>query len=304
MYRVLVLGYSQTGDVSTATESFIRALERPDVTLVKECIRPEEPYPYPWRSIGKFFDVLPECLLGIAPGIESVHFDPDADFDLVILAYQVWFLSPSLPIQGFLQSESARVLRDKKVITLSASRNMWNSASEKMKQLLTELGAVHIDNIVVTHQGPAWATFVSTPRALLFGKKEPLWGIFPAAGLDAATLNKLERFGEVLASRLSQLKSTTQGILRDLDVVTVEKRYVVPELLGWYCFASWARLIHFAGRGGSVVRRLAVYAFVGFLLFAILVGLPITIIISALLRPVIHNPVASYVNRLAQPSGA
>jgi hypothetical protein len=45
---------------------------------------------------------MPECILGVPPEIEPPGFDPIEPFDLVVLAYQVWFLSPSLPVQGFL----------------------------------------------------------------------------------------------------------------------------------------------------------------------------------------------------------
>ena len=67
-------------------------------------------YPFPW-NLYRFFDVFPECVNHEPPEIEKPQFNPDDKFDLVILAYQVWFLAPSLPIQGFLQSEYAKVLR-------------------------------------------------------------------------------------------------------------------------------------------------------------------------------------------------
>ncbi len=57
------------------------------------------------------------------------------------LAYQVWFLSPSLPVTAFLKSAAAAVLKDTPVITFIACRNMWLSAQEKMKVMLRDAGA-------------------------------------------------------------------------------------------------------------------------------------------------------------------
>ena len=177
--------------------------------LVVEILRPNVDYPFPWRSIAGFFNVLPECHLGPLPRMEPVKFNLAQKFDLVILVYQVWFLeNASLPIQDFLQCcPAAEVWRNAKVITVSVSRNMWHSASETMKTLLKTAGARHIDHVSLTHQGPAWATFITTPRALLFGKKEGFWGVFPPAGLSAAELEGVGRFrSSVVLQQRDQLR--------------------------------------------------------------------------------------------------
>ena len=50
----------------------------------------------------------------------------DEQFDLVILAYQVWYLAPSGPITAFLKSEAGRrLLHGRPVVTVIACRNMW-----------------------------------------------------------------------------------------------------------------------------------------------------------------------------------
>ena len=146
-----------------------------------EPVRAKTPYAFPWSFWG-FFGVLPDCVLGHAPDIEAPSFTPDDKFDLVILAYQVWFLAPSLPIQGFLASPFARVLRDTRVITLVVCRNMWHTASETMKRLLALAGAIHIDNVVLTDPSPPLASFVTTPRWMFTGKRDRFMG-FPPAGV-------------------------------------------------------------------------------------------------------------------------
>jgi hypothetical protein len=83
----------------------------------------------------------------IAEEIEPIQ-TPKGTFDLIILGYQPWFLSPSIPMNSFLQSKYAELLRNHKVLTIIGSRNMWLNAQEKMKERLLELDAQLVGNIV------------------------------------------------------------------------------------------------------------------------------------------------------------
>jgi len=303
MTRVLLIYYSQSGEAGRVADTMTATLTEPDVELVVERLRPRPEYPFPWRSVGRFFAILPECHLGPLPELEIPAFDPDQKFDLIILVYQVWFLAPSLPVQAFLKSSAARVLKGAKVMTLSVSRNMWQSASETMKQLLADAGARHIDNIVVTHQGPAWATFITTPRALLFGKKEGFWGIFPPAGLGDTELARVARFGKAILDRRDRLHlPEAVPLLTGLGAVHIQRRYVIPERIGWHWFRGWAHLIRFLGRFGTVARTAGVYVFVVFLLFLIVIVMPLTMLGRLLFYPLINKRLTAYIRRLEQPS--
>jgi hypothetical protein len=303
MTRILLLYYSQSGEAGRVAETLASSLLDPDVDLVMVRLRPRQEYPFPWRNVGRFFSILPQCHLGPLPELETPGFDPDQKYDLVIFVYQVWFLTPSLPVQAFLKSNYARVLRDTKVLTVSVSRNMWHWASEMMKRLLAETGARHIDNVAVTHQGPAWATFVTTPRALLLGKKDGFWGIFPPAGLDERELDRVTRFGKAILQRRDRLhQPEALPLLTGLGAVPIQSRYLLPELIGWYWFRGWAHLIRFLGRLGTVPRMAGVYLFVAFLLFMIVVVMPLTMLGRLLLFPLINKRLTAYVHRLEQPS--
>lgn len=303
MTRILLLYYSQSGEAGRVADTLATTLHDPHIELFVERLRPVVDYPFPWRSVGRFFAILPECHLGPLPELEPLAIDPEHKFDLVILVYQVWFLTPSLPVQAFLKSSHARVLRDTKVLTVSVSRNMWQSASELMKKLLADVGARHIDNVVVTHQGPAWATFITTPRALLFGKKERFWGIFPPAGLAEEELARVARFGRAIVDRRDCLQQPEAiPLLSSLGAAQINRRYVVPELIGWYWFRGWAHLIRCLGRLGIAARMAGVYTFVAFLLFMIVVVMPLTMLGRLLFYPLIRKPLAAYVRRLQEPS--
>jgi hypothetical protein len=302
MKRILVLEYSQSGDVTRVADAFTRPLKSA-AYLHREHLQPIVGYPYPWGSLGRLFSVFPECFLGPSEGIRPPGFSPDERFDLVVLAYQVWYLNPSLPIQAFLRSEQARVLKDTPVITLCVSRAMWHSASETMKQMLRDLGAVHIDNVVVTHPGPPFSTFVSVPRALLVGKKDRFWRIFPPAEMDERELDRCERLGAAVAERLDKLRPLYSSLLAGLGAVEVKRRYIVPERTAWYLYRGVARLVGRKEQRGERSRRMALYIFMAGVLSLICIGLPLCLVTVFILYPVLGGPIARYARRLAEPSG-
>ncbi|MEW6493975.1 MAG: hypothetical protein AB1589_15905 [Cyanobacteriota bacterium] len=304
MKRVLVVYYTQSGDVERAIQSFTKFLNIPEVELTWERIQPKADYPYPW-NFQKFFDVFPECINEEPPAIKPPNFDLNKKFDLIILAYQVWFLAPSLPIQAFLKSESAKVLNDTKIITLMVCRNMWHSASETMKKMISKVGGIHIDNVVVTHQGPPLATFITTPRLLLTGKKDRFLGTLPPGGVREEDIEALSRFGRQIAHNLEALNdSSNQSLLKNLGAVEVNPRYVIPEIIGRVVYGAWAKLARFFGKSGSLSRRPIIYLFAVLLILAIPIVLIVSLILRVLFYPLINPKIKSYVEVLKSPSGA
>lgn len=304
MTRILVLYYSQTGQLTRAVQSMMAPLTgRADVQIVWQNLEPVKPFPFPW-SILRFFDTFPECVYLDPPPIRPVSFDPETRFDLVVLAYQVWFLSPSLPITAFLKSDAARALRNTPVITFIACRNMWLSAQEKVKAMLQNLGARHVDNVVLTDQGPPWATFVTTPRWLLTGKRNGFWGIFPPAGVSEAEIAAAARFGRALGDSLPLLKSSRGPLLSGLGAAKVLAGLVAGEKIAHRSFMLWGRLLRAIGRPGNPLRRLALVFYIVFLIAMILTVLPLSILVRALLRPLLRRRLDAEVARLEAPSGS
>lgn len=304
MTRILVLYYSQTGQLTRAVRSMLSPLSgRSDVEIVWQQLEPLEPFPFPWGFL-RFFDTFPECVYLDPTPIRPVSFSPEARFDLVILAYQVWFLSPSLPITAFLKSPAARVLRDTPVITFIACRNMWLSAHEKVKAMLQNLGARHIDNVVLVDQGPPWATFITTPRWVLTGKKEGFWGLFPPAGVSETDIQAATRFGRALAESLPLLQSTSGPLLAGLGAAKVMPGYIAGEKIAHRSFRIWGGLLRLLGKPGSLLRRAVLVIYIGFLVAMILTVLPVSILVRALLRPVLRKHLDAEAARLEAPSGS
>src|SRR5216684_8288216 len=202
MKRVLVVHFSQTGQLVRVARRLVSPLaEASEVELVEETLRPRPPYPFPW-PLWRFLDAMPETVLLEPPALEPFSVRADERFDLVVLAYQVWYLAPSGPMTAFLKSEPGRrLLRGRPVVTVIACRNMWLIAQETMKGLIQEAGGLLRDNVVFIDGGGTLATFVTTPRWLLTGRRDAFWGL-PAAGVAEQEIAKADRFGLALLAAL------------------------------------------------------------------------------------------------------
>ena len=299
--RILILYYSQTGSVSRLIKSFTKFLDTPEVELVWEQIKPKANYPYPWK-LGKFFDIFPECINGEPPEIYPPKFNNNEKFDLVILAYQVWFLAPSLPIQGFFKSEYVRVLQDTKVITLVGCRNMWHCASEIMKKMIADAGGIHIDNVVLTHQGSPLATFITTPRLLLTGKRDRAMGIFPPGGFREEDIQALSRFGKRIANNLDVLSdSSNRPLLEGLGAVSVNSKYVIPEAIGRFLYVPWAKLARLFGKQGSWTRMPIIALFAALLVIEIPIVILVATLVRIVLSPLLEPKIRDYIAALEAP---
>ena len=296
MTKILVIYYSQSGSVRQMAESLLSPLKSlSDVEITWQKISPEVDYNYPWK-LYQFFDVFPECVNQEAPAIKTPNFELNDKFDLVVVAYQVWFLAPSLPIQGFFKSEYAKVLKDTKIITLIGCRNMWHSASEIMKKMIKEVGGIHIDNIVVTHQGSPLATFITTPRMVLTGKKDSLMGVLPPGGFRDEEIDSLSRFGEVIAKNIENLGNSS--LLKKLESISVNRRYIIPEQIGRTLYRPWAKLARLFGGPGSWTRAPIIILFALQLVVLIPVVLLISALINLLFSPLLRTKLDSYVQIL------
>ena len=304
MIRILVVYYSQTGQLTRAARAMLAPLESCDgVQIDWHELQPAAPFPFPWPFLS-FFDAFPESVYLVAAPNRGPPIDPTVDYDLIILAYQVWFLAPSLPVTAFLQSAQARVLNGRRVMTLIACRNMWTTAHRTMIDLLHAAGARLVDNVVLTDNGPLWSTFITTPWWLLTGNQGPLLGVLPRAGISEADIAGTARFGDALVDALPALADGAVGpFLTGLQAVKVNRLTMLAERIGHRSFRVWGKLIRAAGPPGSALRKPIVLVYVLFLIAIILTVLPITMTIAAILSR--FSPrVAQQAAELEAPSGS
>ncbi|WP_020648841.1 hypothetical protein [Solimonas variicoloris] len=304
MKRVLLVYYSQTGQLRRLAESVCAPLSAAGIAVDHCPLQPREPYPFPWPFF-RFFDQFPEAVHLDPPPLQPLPIAADARYDLVILAYTVWFLSPAPPVTAFLRSEPGRrLLRDTPVVTLIGCRNMWLLAQECVKDLLAAAGARLSDNIVLTDAGPSFATFITTPRWMLSGRREAFWGL-PAAGLSDAQIAGAARFGTALAAALhdGRLDGRTP-VLRGLGAVKADVRLLPSERIGRRSFQIWGRLIRALGPQGSWRRRPVLLVYAAFLIAMIVTIVPVTMLLRAALRPLTAERQRAQKAYFEQPSGS
>ncbi|NVJ54427.1 MAG: dialkylresorcinol condensing enzyme [Campylobacteraceae bacterium] len=305
MKKVLVISYSQTGQLTQLTHSVTAPLEADsNIEVVYKEIEPLKPYPFPWDFMT-FMDCFPESIYLDPPEIKEIE-DDENDYDLVILPYQVWFLSPSLPITAFLKSDYAkRKLKGKPVITLIGCRNMWVMAQEKLKQMLSDVEAKLIDNIVLIDQGNSFATFVTTPRWMLTGKRDSLWGIFPEAGISKQDIKEASRFGKAISKALANDEEKKQeSICHGLNAVNVDEKLIKSEQIATKSFKIWGKLIRKVGKQGDPKRKPIVMLYVFFLLLIILTIVPINMLVQTIIRKVNKEKILKQKEVFEAPSGS
>jgi hypothetical protein len=286
MKRVLLVHFSQTGQLTRAARELVAPLaQAQDVELVEEVLRPRTPYPFPW-PFWRFLDTMPESVLLEPPELEPLAVRADEPFDLVILAYQVWYLAPAGPMTAFLKSAAGRQLVcGRPVVTLIACRNMWLTAQETMQRLVREAGGELQDNVALTDRASALASFITTPRWLLTGRRDAFWGL-PAAGVAEEDMARVGRFGEALlaALRAGRERDATP-MLAGLDAAKVDPRLAFSERAGSRAFRVWSRLIRLGGPPGARTRLPLLALFCAYLVTMIVVVVPPSLLVQRLLRP-------------------
>lgn len=302
--KVLVVSYSQTGQLTKLVDSFSKPLfEDQEIQVFYKNIKPKKPYPFPW-DLMTFMDTFPESVY-LDP-CEIKEFDEDTnDYDLIILSYQVWFLSPSIPVTSFLKSEWAKKkFKNKPVITLIGCRNMWVMAQEKMKQMLLDLDAKLIDNVVLIDKGNSLETFITTPRWMLTGKSDSIFGL-STAGISLNEIEKSQRFGKALVKALKEnAEVENKSLLSGLKAVNVDVKLIKSEKIATKSFAIWGGWIRKLGKPGSFNRKPAVMLYLVFLLLIIVTVVPINMIIQSILRIINKESVQKQKEFYELPSGS
>ncbi|MCF7521118.1 dialkylresorcinol condensing enzyme [Neisseria sp. ZJ106] len=302
MKKILLVSYSQTGQLTRLAQSFISPLQnRADILLEHLPLKPQQDYPFPW-SFQRFFNTFPE----------TVHLQPEPlaefalaqeQYDLVVIAYSVWFLSPSQPITAFLQSGQAKkILKNTPVITLIGCRNMWLQAQEKMKKLLTDCQANLIGNVVKVDQCNDWASFITTPLWMLTGKKQAVnW--LPTAGIAEEDIADMQRFGKQLLQFFAQNRPLDRTLFQGMGAVKIDEKLMMSEKVGARSFHIWGKILIKSGRFFPSFRTIMLYVYVVFLIAMILTVVPISALLKRLLKPLIQHKLDKQKRYFAEPSG-
>lgn len=302
--HVLVINYSQTGQLADITAQVIAPLRAAGHAVHLETLVPETPFPWPWPIID-FVDAFPECVQLDAPPLKPLSIAANTPFDLVILTYQVWYLAPALPMTAFLKSPAGKqLINGKPVITLVACRNMWLSAQDTMKQLIAEAGGQLRDHLVFTDQGHPLATFITTPRWVLTGRRDAWLGL-PPAGVAPEEIRQASRFGRALSDALDHDgEKSGAAMLTGLRAAIVNPRLAISERAAHRAFKVWSRLIRAFGKRGQWRRRPMLLIFALYLITLVLTVVPLSLLVQWLLSPLLKPRLERLKTELEQPSGS
>ncbi|HET8737733.1 MAG TPA: dialkylresorcinol condensing enzyme DarA [Pricia sp.] len=281
MREVLIIHYSQTGQLTTILENIIESLEDESIRITRYDIVPEPRYAFPWKP-ERFYDVFPESFLQVPAKFHPPKAEIlEKKYDLVILGYQVWYLTPSIPINSFLKSEyAAKLLKDTPVVTVVACRNMWIQAQEKMKRLLRSVEARLVGHIALVDRHINHISVITIQHWMMSGKKDRYLDVFPKPGVSDTDIEEASKFGNPIKKALvaGDFAHLQEALLQQ-DAVRVNPFLVRTDERGNVLFSKWANHIIKKGNPGEPERMKWIGFFKYYLIFAIWVIAPIVFIV-------------------------
>jgi len=283
--NILIIYYSQTGQlediVKNMAQPFEAKKEEYDITYYN--IQLKEDFPFPWPG-DVFFNTFPESYLQIPKEI----FPPSDEvlnkkYDLILFGYQVWYLTPSIPIISFLKSGFAeKIMKDTDVVTVSGTRNMWMLSQEKLKVYLKNLGAKLVGNIALVDRHDNYTSVLTILRWLTTGQKEKS-GLLPAAGISDEEISGSVKYGNIIEKHFSS--GNLSGLQPDLvknGAVEIRPFLVRVEKVGNKIFTVWSNLI----MKKKEKRPLLIKFFKVYLMAAIWIISPVVLVLHLLTTPI------------------
>ncbi len=288
MKNVLVIYYTQSGQLLEIAKNVTSDLEKSDeINLHFYPIKLKENFPFPWKK-ESFFDAFPESFLQIPYGLEDMD-NPilQKKYDLIIFAYQVWYLTPSIPINSFLKNDIAKKLFiDTPVVTVIGCRNMWIMAQEKVKGLLLNNKAKLVGNIALVDKHINHVSVITIAQWMFSGVKKRYLGIFPKPGVAAKDIQEATRFGKPILEAVKSIDYTNlQDNLIELKAVKIKPFLVLVDKRANLLFGKWANLIRKKGVAKDPKRKNWIKLFNYYLLFAIWMIAPIVFVVYLLTYP-------------------
>jgi hypothetical protein len=279
--RILAIYYTQSGQMGDIMNSFTQPIIDAGASVEKVQINMVNSYKFPWTG-SSFFGVMPDCVLSVPAAIEPFTLK-ETKYDLIILGYQPWFLSPSIPSNSLLNHPHfIKVLAGTPIVTISAARNMWLNAFERIRKSIQNAGGKLVGNIALVDRHLNPISFVTIFYWMLTGKKERYLNIFPKPGIDEQEMRDTAKFGRTIAARLDTARwDTLQDEFMQQNAVNIKYPLMFIEGKAKIIFAVWAKIIAKRKKQGPWLAAFKYYLFV-----ALFVGAPILLILDMIfIRP-------------------
>jgi hypothetical protein len=279
--KVLVIYYSQSGQLAEIVDGVTRPLAEAGATIEKVSLMPLPGYAFPWTA-ERFYAVMPDCVLGVTGELAPFTLK-ESTYDLIVLGYQAWFLYPSIPVNSLLHHPAfLAVLKNTPVITITGARNMWLNTFVEVKKSLRQAGARLVGNIALADKHPNHISYVTIFHWLLGGKKDRYLNIFPLPGVSAADIAYTAVFGKLLLPCLDNGKweGLQEALVREKAVQT-KYSLLLLESKAVPTYSIWANFIVKRKK-----RKVWLAVFKYYLLFSLFVAAPVILAVDAvLIRP-------------------
>ncbi len=278
MKKVLAVYYSQSGQLAQIIDNFCEPLINAGCNVEKVRINLKNDFAFPWTT-KRFFSVMPDCVLGVQHQLESFQLQ-QSSYDLIILGYQPWFLSPSIPFNSLLHNSTfKKVLKNTPVITITGVRNMWVNAFEKIKLMLKDAQANHVGTVALYDRNLNLVSIFTIFHWMLKGKKDRYLGFFPLPGVAEKDIENTKNFGKIALPYLE--KNEWNGLQDEfIKVKAVDPKYHLMFIEGkaGIMFKLWAKFI-----SNKSNKSFWLAAFKYYLLIALFIAAPLVWIINTLI---------------------
>ena len=275
--KILAIFYSQTGQLEEIVDRFTAPLMEAGHSVEKVRVYPKKEYPFPWTG-SAFFSVMPDCVTGVPTELQPFQLKEN-NYDLIILGYQAWFLSPSIPSNSILKHPAMQdILRNTPVITITGARNMWLSAMERVKKTLKEANAKLVGNIALVDKHHNFVSFVTILHWMFTGKKNRYLNIFPKPGVAEEDIISTKAYGETVLQHLEKNNwDNLQDELVQQKAVVVKYHLMFIESKARKIFAIWAGIII---KKKNRAPWLVVFKY--YLLIALFIAAPVILTVDAI----------------------
>ena len=282
---IAVFYYTQTGQALEIVQKVCEPLVAAGLQVVYREIIPEVPFPFPWSS-SSFFQAFPESRLAVPCRLKAFDLSDIQDADLVIVAGQSWYLSHSIPLHGFFQSEEIRsYLKGRKIVTVDGCRNMWVMKQLKTREYIHAIGAEYVGSVVLQDMAPNLVSVITIIRWLFKNRKEAT-RLLPPAGVAPADIQRATCFGDILLDTLREgTFDTLQERFMEKNALTFLPKIYFIEKNGSTIWGKWAQFILKKGPYLSPKREPYLRLFKYFLFFVLYVVSPFGSLFFYLIYP-------------------
>ena len=163
------------------------------------------PMPHPFREV---LGMIPAELRRRTGTIVVPDVVSEREYDLVCIGSPTWWLSTSVPVRSFLESETAsKVLAGKPFAATVACRRYYGHNLRTVEKLGKERGGTFVDGIHFSYQGGQIRSLLSLISYLGSGEyREKYLGVkIPPTNLQDYHLEQARAFAGKLADRLASV---------------------------------------------------------------------------------------------------